>query len=144
MSLRLLQELNHLIIEGDIEQSDEDVLAQLGRNGFPSLSQLTALQASLSQAISYSRAERLASAKSAFNQHLVDSKKAFLSFRNLSMSDMLQDIVQAMQNSEKVPDGLLMAFREQSQNQEASEDDIREIWESFVRLGLIDTDEKRD
>ena len=55
---------------------------------------------------------------------------------------MLGDIVQAMQGSEHVPNGLLIAFREQSANQAASEEDIKEIWESLYQLGLIEIKEK--
>lgn len=144
MSIQLLREMNELVIEADIERPDNEILSLLGLNGFPTFGQLSELQAALSNAITLNRAERLNRAKSEFSKHFEDSKRKFISSRSLSMMDMLQDIVKAMQDPNKVPEGLLLAFREQSQNQEASEDDIREIWESFARLGLIDPDEKND
>ena len=45
--------------------------------------------------------------------------------------------MEAMQNQEKVPKGIILAFREQGQN--GSEDDIKEIWQNLVELGLIDS-----
>ena len=144
MSIKLLREINELVIEADIERPDNEILSHLGLNGFPTLSQLSELQTALSNAITLNRNERLNRARSGFSRHLEDSKRKFISSRSLSMADMLQDIVKAMQDPNKVPEGLLVAFREQSQNQEASEDDIREIWESYARLGLIAPDEKND
>ncbi|RDL44150.1 hypothetical protein DN730_10985 [Marinomonas piezotolerans] len=144
MSMKLLREINELVIEADIEQSDKEILARLGLNGFPTHSQLLVLQTALSDAITHNRTERLSRAKLGFSRHLEDSKRKSIFSLGLTMADMLQDIVKVMQDSNKVPKGLLVAFREQSQNQEASEDDIREIWESFARLGLIDPDEKND
>ncbi len=126
MSINLLREINELVVEADIEQPDNEILSRLGLYGFPN------------------RAQRLNQAKLEYRKRLDDSERKVISSRSLSLADMLQDIVKAMHNPNKVPEGLLVAFREQSQNQEASEDDIREIWESFARLGLIATDEKND
>jgi len=144
MSINLLREINELVVEADIEQPDNEILARLGLYGFPTLSQLSELQTALSNAITVNRAERLNRAKLEYRRRLDDSKRRVISSHSLSLADMLQDIVKAMHNTNKVPEGLLVAFREQSRNQEASEDDIREIWESFARLGLIAPDEKND
>lgn len=144
MSINLLREINELVVEADIEQPDNEILSRLGLYGFPTLSQLSEIQTALSNAIIVNRAERLNQAKLEYRKRLDDSERRVISSRSLSLADMLQDIVKAMHNPNKVPEGLLVAFREQSQNQEASEDDIREIWESFARLGLIATDEKND
>ena len=144
MSINLLREINELVVEADIEQPDNEILARLGLYGFPTLSQLSELQTALSNAITVNRAERLNRAKLEYRRRLDDSKRRVISSHSLSLADMLQDIVKAMHNTNKVPEGLLVAFREQSRNQEASEDDIRKIWESFARLGLIATDEKND
>ena len=144
MSINLLREINELVVEADIEQPDNEILARLGLYGFPTLSQLSELQTALSNAITVNRAERLNRAKLEYRRRLDDSKRRVISSHSLSLADMLQDIVKAMHNTNKVPEGLLVAFREQSRNQEASEDDIRKIWESFARLGLIAPDEKND
>lgn len=144
MSIKLLREINELFIEAEIERPDNEILSLLGFNGFPTLNQLSGLQNALSNAITLNRTKRLNQAKSEFSKHIEDSNRQFISSRSLSMGNMLQDIVKAMQDTNKVPEGLLFAFREQSQNKEASEDDIREIWESFVRLGLIAPDKKND
>lgn len=70
MSSKLLREINELVIEADIERSDDEILSFLGLNDFPTLSQISELQTALSNAITLNRTERLNRAKSELRRHL--------------------------------------------------------------------------
>ena len=143
MSNALIAEINYLIAEGDIEQTDAEIFASLGKNGFPTLDEITKLQDLLNKHIISNRAKRLEAKKAAFKQHQVESSRKMRSSKKVSIADMIQGIAQAIQNP-KAPEGLIVAFREQSTNKATSEEDITEIWKSFVQLGLIDIDENDD
>lgn len=137
MSIRFLQHINDLIIETDTDETE--ILALVGQDGFLTAQEIEDVKTFIQDAIADNRKARLDQVKADFirnraqaNKKLADTK------RDRSLSDMLGDIVKAIQNTDRVPEGILLAFREQSTNQAASEQDIREIWESLLQLGLID------
>ena len=140
MSVGFVKEINDLISDAILESSDEEILSNIGKAGYPSWNSVREAKKLLAQAVAKSRASRLEQAKVSFakdkekNSGIRTDKLA-----TKNINDMIVDIVQAMQTKgESIPNGLLVAFREQSK--EGSEQDIKEIWESLVSLGLIDPD----
>ena len=137
MSIRFLQHINDLIIETDTDESE--ILALVGQDGFLTAQEIEDVKTFIQDAIADNRKARLDQVKADFIRNRAQaSKKLADTKRDRSLSDMLGDIVKAMQNTDRVPEGILLAFREQSTNQAASEQDIRDIWESLLQLGLID------
>jgi len=143
MSIRFLQHINDLIIEADIDETE--ILALVGQDGFLTAQEIEDVKTFIHDAIADNRKARLDQVKADFIRNRAqESKRLADTKRNRSLSDMLGDIVKAMQNTDRVPEGILLAFREQSTNQAASEQDIREIWESLLQLGLIDIEGNQD
>ncbi len=143
MNTGFLKQINELIIEADFE--DNDITASIGKEGFPTIDEILRIKAFVSKAIDESRKLRFERIKASFNRNRENKSKKMTSVQaSRSLQEMLGDIVKAMQNQEQVPNGLLIAFREQSANQAASKEDIKEIWESLYQLGLIDIDGKQE
>lgn len=141
MNTLFFKQINELIIEADFE--DDNITASIGEEGFPTADEILQIKGFVSEAIDESRKLRLERIKASFNQNRENKSKKMTSVQvGRSLQEMLGDIVKAMQSPEQVPNGLLIAFREQSANQAASEEDIKEIWESLYQLGLIDIDGK--
>jgi len=137
MSLEFIKQMNEYVIDATMTQSDEDILSTVGKYDAPGWDTIRAAHSIVIQAVIDSRQSRLEKKKSEFLAAKEHQKSALKLFSvNKTVPEMLADIVKAMQNKEKVPDGLLMAFREQGQN--GSEDDIKDIWQSLVQLGLIE------
>lgn len=142
MSTALFQEVNNLIIEAIFEADEQETLSLIGTEGYPAAETITEIQAMLLRNIQANREKRLKQAKNDFARDKAGiAEKIMCRASSLSVENMLADIVKAMQNTEKVPEGILLAFREQSQNKENSEEDIREIWDSLARLGLIEDED---
>lgn len=141
MSVSFVKEINDLIADAILESPEEEILSTIGRAGYPSWDRVREAKNLLAQAVAESRASRLERVKASFIKDKASSKfvrTAKPASKNIN--DMIADIVQAMQSKgESIPNGLLVAFREQSK--QGSEQDIAEIWENLVSLGLIDTDQ---
>lgn len=139
MSINLLKEVNNLLIEATFEASDEEILGLIGKDGYPNAEEVSHIQTTIQNKVHGNRESRLQNAKRNFSRDINQTNKIITTKKaTRTIEQMLGDIVSAMQNTDKVPDGLLIAFREQSKSGEANESDIRDIWESLVRLGLID------
>jgi len=137
MTLEFIKQINEYVIEATMEASDEAILCSIGETGCPTWDDIRAARLEIDQAVKKQRKYRLEQKRSEF----IESKnKQPLTLKSVgakkSISTMLTDIVQAMQNKDNVPEGLLIAFRKEGQS--GSEDDIKKIWLSFVELGLID------
>ena len=141
MSVSFVKEINDLISDAILESSDEEILSNIGKAGYPSWDSIREAKKMVAQAVAERRASRLEQAKASFIKDKAKSsviRTDKLEAKNIN--DMIADIVQAMQSKgDSIPNGLLVAFREQSK--EGSEQDIKEIWESLVSLGLIDPDQ---
>ena len=141
MSVSFVKDINDLIAGAILESSDKEILSNIGKSGYPSWDSVREAKNLLAQAVAESRASRLERVKASFvkdkeNSSVVRTAKP----EAKNINDMIADIVQAMQSKgDSIPSGLLVAFREQ--NKEGSEQDIKEIWENLVSLGLIDPDQ---
>ncbi|NIB39777.1 hypothetical protein HBA55_09290 [Pseudomaricurvus alkylphenolicus] len=136
MTLAFIKQINEYVIEATIEASDEEILACVGSDGYPSQQDIHQARAVITRAVKEQRQYRLSQQKAAFQAYKQEQKVSQNVPPKRSIPEMLSDIVTAMQNQDKVPEGIVLAFREQGQD--GSEDDIIEIWKNLVELGLID------
>ncbi len=142
MTLAFIKQINEYVIDATLEVSDEEILSTIGDNSYPSENDIHLARAFITRAVKEQRKFRLSQKKIAFQNYKQEQKNTLADRpHKRSVPEMLADIVAAIQNTEKVPSGIILAFREQSQD--GSEDDIKEIWRNLVELGLInpnDTD----
>ncbi len=138
MTLAFIKQINEYIIEATLEASEEEILASIGDPGYPSRQDIHQAHAAITQAVKEQRQYRLAQEKAAFQSYKQEQKGMQNTPPKRTIPEMLSDIVAAMQHKDKVPKGIILAFREQEQ--EGSEDDIVRIWQNLVELGLIDPD----
>lgn len=136
MTLAFIKQINEYVIDATLEASEEEILASIGNSGYPSRQDIHQARATITQAVKEQRLYRLSQKKAAFQLYKQKQKGVQNTPPKRTISEMLSDIVAAMQNKDKVPEGIILAFREQGQ--EGSEDDIVEIWQNLVELGLID------
>lgn len=136
MTLAFIKQINEYVIDATLEASDEEILACVGSHGYPSQQDIHRARSVITQAIKEQRQYRLSQQRAAFQAYKQEQKATQNLPPKRSIPEMLSDIVAAMQNQNKVPEGLILAFREQGQG--GSEGDIIEIWQNLVELGLID------
>lgn len=136
MTLAFIKQINEYVIDATIEASDEEILACVGSDGYPSQQDIHIAREMITQAVKEQRQYKLSQQRAAFQAYKKEQKVSQNVPPKRSIPEMLSDIVAAMQNQDKVPEGIVLAFREQGQD--GSEDDIIEIWKNLVELGLID------
>lgn len=136
MTLAFIKQINEYVIDATIEAGDEEILACIGSDGYPTQQHIREALSIITQAVNEQRRLRLSRRKAAFQAYKQDFEIAQNTPPKRSIPEMLSDIVTAMQNQSKVPEGIILAFREQGKG--GSEDDIFEIWQNLVELGLID------
>jgi len=140
MSALFLKIMNEYIIGSIIESSDKEYSSNIGHDDYSSQEGINSARSFIHSAIKEKRQERLTRTKELYAQSR-NPKNSILD--NLSsrktIQGMFSQVVSVMQDKERVPEGLLVAFREQGQN--GSEEDIRNIWKSLVELGLIDSEQ---
>ena len=139
MTLAFIKQINEYVIDAILEASDKEILASVGSDGYPTQQEVQQASTSITQAISEHRANRLSQQQSLFEAHKQNQKNLQSASKKKSISEMLSDIVSAIQNQDEVPEGIILAFREQGK--EGSEDDIAEIWQNLAELGLIDSND---
>jgi len=141
MSVSFVKEINDIIADAILESPEEEILSNIGKTGYPSWENVREAKKLAAQAVAESRASRLERVKASYVKDKVNrdvERTAKPLTKNVNQ--MIADIVQAMQSKgDSIPNGLLVAFREQ--NKQGSEQDIKEIWENLVSLGLIDPDQ---
>lgn len=140
MTLAFIKQINEYVIEATMEASDEEILACIDSNGFPSHQDILKVSEMITLAVKEQRQSRLTQQKVAFQAYKQGQKTTRNLSSGRSIPKMLSDIVGAMQNQNDLPQGITLAFREQSQD--GSEDDIHKIWQSLVELGLIDPNDE--
>lgn len=140
MTLEFFKEINEYVIDATLEANDEEIFSTLGTTGYPKLEDVHRARSLISQAIRVQRQNLLAQKKAAFEAHKQEQGQSTLMPTRRSISEMLSDIVSVMQNKDKVPEGLLLAFREQGSG--GSDEDVEGLWRSLVQLGLIDPGNK--
>ncbi len=136
MKLAFIKQINEYVIDAILETSDEEILASVGDNGYPSQQDIHQARAMVMQAVKEQRQYKLSQKKAAFQLYKQKQTNVQNAPSKRSIAEMLSDIVTTMQNKDKVPEGIILAFREQSQG--GSDGDITEIWQNLVELGLID------
>ena len=141
MTLAFIKQINEYVIEATIEASDEEILACVGSDGYPSQQDIYQARTVITQTIKEQRQLRLSQQREAFQAYKQEQNVAQYAPPKRTIPEMLSDIVGAMQNQDKVPEGIILAFREQGQS--GSEDDIFEIWQNLVELGLIDPNDTK-
>jgi hypothetical protein len=140
MTLAFIKQINEYVIDATLEASDEEILSTIGDNGYSSQDDINHARSLIAQAVKEQRAYRLAQKKIAFQAYKQKQKNILDNCATKrSIPEMLSDIVAAIQNMDTVPNGIILAFREQGQD--GGEDDIKGIWKNLVELGLIDPDD---
>lgn len=141
MTLAFIKQINEYVIEATIEASDEEILACIGCDGYPSQQDVFQARTVIKLAIKEQRQLRLSQQRAAFQAYKQEQKVAQNEPSKLTIPEMLSDIVAAMQNQDKVPEGIILAFRKQGQG--GNDDDIFEIWQNLVELGLVDSNDTK-
>jgi len=139
MKLAFIKQINEYVIDATMEASDEEILAAIKDKGYPSQDDIHQAHVLITQAIKEQRQYRFLQKKASFQAYKLEQKSIQNILTKRLIPEMLLDIVEAMKNKDQVPKGIIMAFREQGQK--GSDDDIKEIWQNLVELGLIDSDD---
>ncbi len=137
MTKAYLRSLNELIIQSTIEASDEEASSLIDSPHGISYEKITAIRNNINFQIKKYRDARLEKLKKDFlesqRQQQTSIEKAAA---NVTIDSMLRSIAAVMNRSESLPEGLLLAFREQSG--QVGDEAIIEAWKNLVELGLID------
>lgn len=137
MNKAYLRSLNELIIQSTLEASDEETSSLIDSPYGISYEKITAIRNDINVQIKKYRDVRLEKLKKDFmesqRQQKISIEKAAA---NLTIDSMLKSIAAVMTHSEGLPEGLLLAFREQ--NGQVGDEAIIEAWKNLVELGLID------
>ena len=136
MTVAFIKQINEYVIDATTEASDEEILASVGSYGYPSQQDIHQAREMITHSVKEMQRYRLSQQRALFQSYRQEQKVVQNVPSKRLISEMLSDIVTAMQNQDKVPEGIILAFREQSQD--GSEEDIVEIWQNLVALGLID------
>lgn len=139
MKLAFIKQINEYVIDATMEASDEEILATIGDSEHPSQDDIHQARMLITLAVKEQRQYRFFKKKAGFQAYKQEQKSVHNIPAKRSIPEMLSDIVGAMQNQDKVPEGIILAFREQGPN--GSDDDIKEIWQNLVELGLIDSND---
>ena len=140
MNLEFIKQINEYVIEAILETDDHESLALIDQTNWPSKIDINNAKAVISQKIAARQKQILIQKRAEFQAYKI-VKKNFQETQkpNRTVTEMLSDIVKSMQNKDTLPEGLLMAFREQGQG--GSDDDIKKIWKKLVDLGVINSNE---
>lgn len=143
MSVRLFEEINEMLIESSFECADSEVMSSLGENGYPDENTVCNVQSELLKAINKNREKRLKTVRSDFLsfESKVSNNASDIS-ENMSDEAMISDIALVMSGNHNVPEGIMIAFREQSQSSKFDRNDIQKIWKDLYELELIKREDK--
>ncbi|MEZ0122111.1 MAG: hypothetical protein AB9Q23_09955 [Candidatus Reddybacter sp.] len=137
MNLGFIKQINEYVIESLLEANDDDILSMVDSPDYPTSDDITTASQRIQQAIQEDKHKRLEQKKAEFAAYKISQASAFKALLQRPVATMISDIVAAMQNADDMPEGILVAFREQQES--ASDEDIALIWQSLVELGLIDS-----
>jgi len=141
MTVAFLKLVNEYVTDSLFEASEEEIKQFIGRPGFPAQEDLDLVHAHTLEAIRLARSKQLEQTRAEFSVSLKerDDKSSRVAKSKRTVSNMLADIVAAINDRDKVPEGLVIAFREQGKT--GSDSDIEKIWQDLVDLGLISPEE---
>lgn len=137
MTKAYLRSLNELIIQSTLEESDEEISSLIDSPHGISYEKIAVIGNDINVQIKKYRDARLKKLK----QHFMESQSQQQSSvekaaAKLTIDSMLKSIAAVMNRSDELPEGLLLAFREQSG--QVGDEAIIEAWKNLVELGLID------
>lgn len=136
MNLGFIKQINEYVIQSLLEANDDDILSMVDSPDYPTSEEIALASQRIQQAIQEDKHKRLEQKKAEFAAYKIRQETGFEALLHRPVGTMISDIVAAMQNTNDIPEGVLMAFR--GQQEHASDDDIALIWQSLVELGLID------
>ena len=136
MNLGFIKQINEYVIESLLEANDDDILSIVDSPNYPTSEDIARASHLIRQAIQEDKRKRLEQKKAEFAAYKISQEGASEELLQRPVATMISNIVAAMQNTHDMPEGILMAFREQQER--ASDEDIELIWQSLVELGLID------
>lgn len=136
MSLVFIKQINEYVIDSLLEASDDDILSMVDSPNYPTRKDITTTSQLIQVAIQQDKRRRLEQKRAEYAAYKSHQESIHNALSNRSVTAMISDIVAAMQNNTSVPEGLLVAFRDQQDC--ASDEDIALIWRDLVELGLID------
>lgn len=139
MNLELIKQINEYVIESLLEAEEQEILSCIDSPDYPSSQDIGEASQRIRSAIQESKRLRLAERKAAFAAHQANQADASEDSKRRTAAEMVADIAKALQKRDNVPEGLLLAFREQQDN--ATDEDVARIWRDLVALGLIDPDD---
>lgn len=141
MTVAFVQMLNEYVIDSLFEADAAEITASIGGNDFPTQEAIDSSRKHMLDAIAESRILLLKRMRNEYEHanelKAVRNSDAITAVR--SVPNMLSDIVAALSNSDKTPEGIVLAFRNQGAN--GDDNDIQKIWQDLVDLGLIRPDE---
>lgn len=137
MTKAYLRSLNELIIQSTLEASDEETSSLINSPHGISYEKITAIRKDINVQIKKYRDARLEQLKQEFMESQRQQQSSVeKAAANVTIDSMLRSIAAVMNRSESLPEGLLLAFREQ--NGQVGDEAIIEAWKNLVELGLID------
>lgn len=139
MSLKFIKQINEYVIESLLEADSDDILSMIDCPNYPTSEDISIAAQLVEQAIQKENDRRFEENKAEYATFKARQNSTREVVKQRSIPAMISDIVSAMQNTEEVPKGIVVAFREQQDS--ASDEDIKEIWQSLFDLGLIKPEE---
>lgn len=136
INLEFVKQVNEYVIESILEASEEEILSLIDSLNYPTSEEIAATSQLVQQAIQLEKRRRLERNKAEFAAYEKSRENAIKLLQNRPVASMIADIVSTMQKGDGIPQGVLLAFREQQES--TSDEDIALIWQSLVELGLID------
>lgn len=136
INLQFIKQINEYVIESLLDEKDDEILSMVDSPDYPTSDDISLASKLIRQAIQEDKRKRLEKKKAEFDAYKATQDKSLKELRQNSIASMITDIVNAIQNPKNIPEGILVAFREQQTK--ASDEDIVQIWQSLVELGLID------
>lgn len=136
INLEFIKQVNEYVIESILEASEEDILSLIDSHNYPTSEEIAATSQLVQQAIQGEKRRRLERNRAEFVAYEKSRENAIKLLQSRPVASMIADIVSTMQKGDGIPQGVLMAFREQQES--TSDEDIALIWQSLVELGLID------
>ncbi len=140
MNIDFIKQINEYVIEATLEVSDDKISSKIGHANYPTWEDIHSLESFISGVVTEKRQQRLKENRAVYLNSIKDQDLKLRPANTAkTIPQMLTDIVAVMQDKDRVPKGLLVAFREQGQD--GNEGDIKELWQTLVELGLIEIDD---
>lgn len=139
MSLEFIKQINDFVIDSYMDASDEEILSLLDRPDYPTRAQVSGALEMIQRSIKSENRSRLEQKRAEFTAHKIKKQQSITSLLNKPIASMIADIATAMQKTDEVPEGLLIAFRNQ---ENSSDEDIVKLWQDLADLGLIDSQDE--